>query len=104
MAPTADHGRTHPLRDVEVERGLVDQRDAAVVGHHQVEIDTGPAKLGAEPRGRGRQPADRRNRREFSSGEEHAHHPIMRRPVVIDPASMHDDNPHNPDLCDRMRR
>ncbi len=62
MVPAAHDGRADPVGHVEVERRLVDEGDAAVVGHHQVEVDPGPPKLGAETGRGGGEPADRGDR------------------------------------------
>ena len=41
------------------ERGLVDERDAVVVGHDDVDVDAEPAEFGTEPGRGGREAADR---------------------------------------------
>jgi hypothetical protein len=52
MMSRPDRRSSDPRRDVECGHRLVGQSDVAVVGHHQIEIDTQPTQLGAEP-GRG---------------------------------------------------
>jgi hypothetical protein len=85
MVSRPDRRCSDPRRNVEGGHGLVGQSDVAVVGHHQIEIDTQPAQLGAESRCCGSEPAHGGNRGQLGGGEDDAHVTSVAHHGVADP-------------------
>ena len=73
----ADPGRPRPGRHRQVGDRFLGQLDAAVIGHHEVDVDALPAQLGNQSGGGLGEAADGGDRRQLGGGKEHAHSPIM---------------------------
>ena len=70
----APHDRcAHPVGDMQGCDRFIDQGDVAIVGHHDIDVDTQPTEFGTQASGRGCKPANRGDRRKFGGGEHDTH-------------------------------
>ena len=64
---------THPARHIKGCDGFIDQGDVAIVGHHEIDLDTQPTEFSTEASGGCREPTDGGDRGKFGGGEDDTH-------------------------------